>query len=706
MVKVCFIVMGFASHQTWAEGYKRAANHDVELIIVPTDRWKWRMLASVAEYEHKISDDCEILIIDGMFDITVLVALLKSRSHERCPRIFVYMHENQLTTPFTEKDRDKRNNTHWHYGLAHLRSMMVADGLIFNSQQHLDVFGDALPKLINSQCPRDTVAWHLQKARKLLETKCTILRYGLDLSKSDLNFDSKLSTLNPTHIPILLWNARLEEDKNPESFLQLLHNLRKAKQLFQLIILGTDPSKDRKWQTRFEKEFSEELLHLGWCSERKEYIKWLEKADIVISTANHETFGISIVESVWYGALPFLPLRLSYPEIFPPDDFPDHFYASARESLPKLIKLFQTLGDPNRKKNSVLKARAAVEQFQWSLMGPIYDNFFESLAIGEDIVVAGFVAGKAQKKNNKKNDVKINQASSCKRTFITKANDSQVALYRPKSLRDHREYHDQLSMFKRQKLDPSLHGGRRAMVRMLEAISIGSPVRPLSFLTTNELADKILSVEQRTHCLQAPLYVAEKDLLDEIRGQKLNSGDAILAMIQFPVASPLDELVKKPPLLVLDDIRNAENVGSILRTAFCLGITSVVASKTAWAALKDSRAARCSMGTIYYHRFFKAECLENTILDLREKGVKVYGVEIGSDAKPVSPHGKDRNWAMVVCNEDKGMTSEVRSVCDNIVFIPQAHGDSLNVGHAAAITMFQLGYDNPTPTHDGCAECK
>ena len=31
------------------------------------------------------------------------------------------MHENQLTTPFTGKDRDKQNNTHWHYGAAHWR---------------------------------------------------------------------------------------------------------------------------------------------------------------------------------------------------------------------------------------------------------------------------------------------------------------------------------------------------------------------------------------------------------------------------------------------------------------------------------------------------------------------------------------------------------------------------------------------------------
>jgi len=56
-------------------------------------------------------------------------------------------------------------------------------------------------------------------------------------------------------------------------------------------------------------------------------------------------------------------------------------------------------------------------------------------------------------------------------------------------------------------------------------------------------------------------------------------------------------------------------------------------------------------------------------------------------------------------NEDVGMSAEVRNACDCIVFVPQAHGNSLNVGHAAAITMFELGRETPVPQHDGSATC-
>jgi len=720
-----------------------------------SERWKWRMLVAAAEFESSVATDDDILIVDGMLDVSTLVALLRSRNnnsgthhHHQCPKIYVYMHENQLTTPFTQQDRDRQKQTHWHYGLVHWRSLQVADGLIFNSRQHLTVFTEMLPKLIRQQCPRDTVQWHLDRVHELLQTKCTVLRYGLELEqlvqfqtppppsslsqlpsaaaaspqtkKQKLTDDPKKSETETP--PIILWNARLEEDKDPKAFFQLLCYLRKQGVPFRLIVLGTDPSKGQVWYEKFRTAFgNQELLHIGFCTDRSEYSYWLHQANVTISTAQHETFGASIVESVFCGALPLLPNRLSYPELFPVDQFPNHFYETHNDCFDKLIALFQL---SNEERTIVSeKTKAAVAQYQWSIMGTVYDNFFELLASGQDLVMAGQIAEREASKLTSihktiitQDGITINDSAAKTSTnkthdvaVIADAADPRVALYRPKSLRDHQEYHKQLSSYKSQGLEPSMHGGRRAMVRMLEAISTGSPIRPLSFLTTPELATQIFvhsnngSAKQQNSLAQ--VYVAEKELLDTIRGQKLNAGDAVLAMIQFPVVSQLQDLIHDPPILVLADVRNSENVGSILRTAFCLGITSVVASNTAWAALKDSRAARCSMGTIYYHKFYKADNIATTLQDIHNGGVRVYGVEIGPESSPVKPHGQDHKWAAVMGNEDVGMSAEVRNACDCIVFVPQAHGNSLNVGHAAAITMFELGRETPVPQHDGSATC-
>jgi tRNA G18 (ribose-2'-O)-methylase SpoU/glycosyltransferase involved in cell wall biosynthesis len=756
MAKILFVVMGFASHRTWAEGYQRYAlrnedvgpsdrprhrrhqRHEVELEIISGERWKFRMMVAIAEVEDKIlRNDYDIVVVDGMMDVTVLVALVKSehlsrtqsapghpdrhgRQHRqvhRCPKFLVYMHENQLTTPFTSQDRDynrEKNPTHWHYGMAHYRSLMVVDGLLFNSHTHLEAFSIALPRVINEQCPRDCVDWHLARCRELLRERCLVLPYGLELDElRDMVLD--LFPSSPSgrcegcddH-----QEGKLEEDKDPATFLDMLQRVRRrlshtkaasscGRPSFRLVVLGDDPSKDRRWVRRIEEEFREELLFCGWCHDRTEYARWLREASIVVSTARHETFGISIVESVYCGgALPLLPNRLSYPELFPPSvaasrgDFGSYLYSSALEDgVVKLCELLDvTTNHPQTHGQAVSRARDAVSRYRWDVMGPVYDDVFSFIADADGadetcIIEAGLrVESALQVQDSQPTRPPEDGAGGEDKneiTVISDASDPRVQLYRPKSLR----------------------------VRMLEAISMGARIEILSFLTTRELAEKVLLAGKTNGSPRPPIYVCNnQEVLNATRGQKLNAGDSILALVQFPMASNLDELLANPPILILEDVRNAENVGSILRTAFCLGITSVVASPTAWAALRDTRGARCSMGTMYYHRYYKSpsSSLRTTIQRIREGGITVYGIEIGGTAVPVGPHRgtNPRGWAAILGNEDVGLSDEVADVCDSMVFVPQARGDSLNVGHAAAIAMFELGRGGAAVDHDGSAACK
>lgn len=780
MVNIHFVVTDFASHRTWIEGYQRyhhqtafavtpsmrdndnrschQHHHDIRITFVPGDRWKFRMMAASADLFDKINMDDEILVVDAMLDATVLVALLKSnRPAHQCPSVLLYFHENQLTTPFTAQDRDvhkqPQHPTHWHYGMAHWRSLLVADGCIFNSQTHLRAFSEALPKCLNEQCPRDTVEWHLSKCHEFLESKCTVLPYGLELEEllqlsegggdccpidaSQRGIQSLRNVwLDPAtkqKVPVILWNARLEDDKNPTAFIQLLDEIKNGPIPFRLIILGTDPSKGERWYSQFREKFGDRILHMGWCLDRAEYASWLGRASIVVSTASHETFGISVVESVHCGALPLLPNRLSYPEIFGAVEEAEEKYLyttmdrDGAEMLQGLLQLVST--DSKALEEAQSSVRRATRMFRWQTMGPIYDQFFAQLAKGDSVVEAGQDIESLLRMANRatENGSSANRNASTDHLVIQifDPHDSRTQLFRPKSLRNQKEYNRQLTSQRSAGIQPALHGGRRAMVRMLEAIVLGAPIRPISFLTTPELAAAVLVPAMEKSAYNStltvasasktpPIYIADKELLNEIRGQKLNVGDAILSMVQFPMESSLDELLSNPPILILENVRNAENVGSILRTAFCLGIRSVVASSTAWAALKDSRAARCSMGTMYYHRYFQAgqssntgeaEALVDVIRKIRNGGICVYGIEIGDEAKPVGPHGKDLNWAAVMGNEDLGLSTQVAHSCDRIVFIPQATGDSLNVGHAAAIAMFELGRDGPKVEHDGLAAC-
>ena len=70
---------------------------------------------------------------------------------------------------------------------------------------------------------------------------------------------------------MVLWNARLEEDKNPEAFVAALRALRGKGVPFGLVVLGVDPTKDKRWHAIFETEFAAQLLFCGFCDSRDEY---------------------------------------------------------------------------------------------------------------------------------------------------------------------------------------------------------------------------------------------------------------------------------------------------------------------------------------------------------------------------------------------------------------------------------------------------
>lgn len=66
-----------------------------------------------------------------------------------------------------------------------------------------------------------------------------------------------------------------------------------------------------------KEKFAPHILHWGYCESKEDYFKILQDADIVVSTALHEFFGVSIVEAIIAGCFPLCPNRLVFPEYVP-----------------------------------------------------------------------------------------------------------------------------------------------------------------------------------------------------------------------------------------------------------------------------------------------------------------------------------------------------------------------------------------------------
>lgn len=220
-------------------------------------------------------------------------------------RYLTYYHENQFQYPgYLEKSSNHQ------FTAINFNNAMISKGIAFNSEFNRTGFLDHVEKYL-----RKATDMKFSDIRATLYEKSVVLYPGLDFSLPD-------STKTEVNIPegrppLIIWNHRWEHDKDPESFFNGLEKLKKRKISFQLAVLGQQFSQVPDCFANAARRLNDELVHIGYVADKKEYFVWLNKGDFIVSTALHEFFGIAVIEAVRVGCYPLLPARLSYPELFP-----------------------------------------------------------------------------------------------------------------------------------------------------------------------------------------------------------------------------------------------------------------------------------------------------------------------------------------------------------------------------------------------------
>ena len=349
------------SHRDFADGWKAHSRHDIHLVTMPARFWKWRMRGAALHFVRSIDD---LSVYDGMI-VSDLMSLsdLTSLCHGRRPPTLVYFHENQLTYPLAPGEQMDMQ-----FGFTDITSALSADRLLFNSRFHFDRFFTQLPGFIG-RMPEFKPLWAIDAIKK----KANILHPGCGFNPAS----EELCRLS-TGPPLIIWNHRWEFDKNPIAFFSALDSVDRMGIDFRLALMGENYQAQPKAFIAAKSRFSEKIVQYGFIESKKTYRKWLQKGTIVVSTADQENFGISVVEAIRHGCLPLLPHRLSYPEILPKEFHKEFLYLDKDDLVAKLATI---LKHPDRFLKNRVVLSEMMARHAWPAVIDQYDRELELLTL-------------------------------------------------------------------------------------------------------------------------------------------------------------------------------------------------------------------------------------------------------------------------------------------------------------------------------------
>ena len=231
--------------------------------------------------------------------------------------------------------------------------------------------------------------------------------------------------------------------------------------------------------------------------------------------------------------------------------------------------------------------------------------------------------------------------------------------------------------------------GRRAVRELLAAGR-----RPATVVWMADALDpspQLDEIEALAARRRVRLEVVSRGRLDA--AARTESHQGVLARARPIEPVPLEELCGSdgaaPFLLVVAGVTDPRNLGALLRSAECAGVTGVVLPRHRTAHLSPT-VAKVAAGAIEHLAFAEVGGVPAALERMARRGVWSVGLAAES-TRSLYDVTFDQPVALVVGAEDRGLPQLVRRRCDEVVAIPQ-HGvlPSLNVGVAGAVACFEV----------------
>ena len=181
--------------------------------------------------------------------------------------------------------------------------------------------------------------------------------------------------------------------------------------------------------------------------------------------------------------------------------------------------------------------------------------------------------------------------------------------------------------------------------------------------------------------LDVETYYVTKDIL-----KKITTLDNPPTMIG--ICEKLKEKELGDKILVLDEIQDPGNLGTIIRSACAFNIDTIILSEDS-ADLYNPKVVRATQGMLFNVNIIVKD-LSTFIPLLKMDGYKIYGTAVdgGVNVKNLECYSK---YSIIMGNEGNGISDNIKKLCDKLIYISMNEKcESLNVGVATSIILYEL----------------
>lgn len=206
---------------------------------------------------------------------------------------------------------------------------------------------------------------------------------------------------------------------------------------------------------------------------------------------------------------------------------------------------------------------------------------------------------------------------------------------------------------------------------------------PLQLFVAEDAVEKYADIIENANCSE--VYVLPRELYMHISNESAPQG--ILAVCAMPESTGS---FGKGKTVILESVRDAGNLGTVIRTAAAFGVNNVVLSSDC-ADIYNPKTLRAAMGGLFFANIIVCEDLCSFVKGLVEEGKRVFAAMPSGDAVDVRTLDIKEDDCMVIGNEGRGISESLANCCTCNITIPmQGDAESLNASAAASILMWEL----------------